>query len=244
MLQKPFNYLVSAYVWSFFLITALPLFLVFCLVWLVTLSIDPKRIAVQRYTGWWTRMYLFFNPGWTVSFSGLQHSGRQPVILVANHQSILDVALMLQLPVPFRWVYKKELSGIPVLGWVIALGGHIGVERGNKESVLQMSLACKQTIAKGVSVCMFPEGTRSRHRELMPFKPGAFILAKESETPLLAVVITGAEKALPKKGVLFGSFQHMSVKVLEQIPAERVMQLNLEDLIEYTWQVMDGELHA
>lgn len=194
MLQKPFNFLVSAYVWSFLLITTLPQFFVFSMFWMDPLSFDPKRIALQRATGWWTRLCLFINPDWTLSFKGLQHTCRQPVILVANHQSILDIALMLQLKLPFRWGTKTELSACPVVGCVIALSGHMGVDRGNKESMLCMNNACKQTNNKGISVCMLPEGTRSRQTGLMPFRPGAFVPARETATPLLPVIIKGADK--------------------------------------------------
>jgi 1-acyl-sn-glycerol-3-phosphate acyltransferase len=195
------------------------------------------------YTVLWTRLYLTINPGWRISVINRENINRdKKYILVSNHQSIIDIALLLQLRVNFKWVSKIELARIPFVGWVIWMNDHILVRRGNKQSVVQMVEACKKALTAGTSIFMFPEGTRTGNGELLPFKEGAFILAKDNGTPILPIVLEGASRALPRKGFWFRVNQTFIVSVLDEISSETVKQLDLVQLVDHTRNEMAREL--
>jgi len=235
--------IVSLYIWIFIGSTILPLFLLYLVIWILTWPFDPKKIITHYYTVLWSRLYLIINPGWRIHVENREKIDiSKPYILVSNHQSIIDIALLLQLRINFKWVSKVELARLPFIGWVIWMNDHIVVRRGDKRSVIQMSEACKKALSEGISVLMFPEGTRTRTGELQVFKEGAFILAKNSLVPILPVVLNGAGKALPRKGFWFGVNQVFTVRILDEIPAKIINRFDLQQLIDYTKEIMSKEL--
>jgi len=162
--------------------------------------------------------------------------------MVVNHQSILDIPLIYQLCLNFRWIAKAELIVVPVLGWVIRMNGHIIVKRGDRDSALQMAEQCKKKLGKGIPVCFFPEGTRSVNGALGSFKQGAFILAKETGIPIQPVLIYGAVEALSKKRKVFKTRQHFRICMLRPIENDRMGRLTVEELTAYTHSIMQKEL--
>jgi 1-acyl-sn-glycerol-3-phosphate acyltransferase len=97
------------------------------------------------------------------------------------------------------------------------LARYIEIERGNKESVIRMMEQAKETLATGISVMMFPEGTRSRGDDPGPFKTGAFQLAIETGRPILPIVLDGTGKVLPHKGLRFSSGHRLRLMVLDPV---------------------------
>lgn len=122
----------------------------------------------------------------------------QPAIYVANHTSLYDiVALARVFPVALFFVAKIELKKVPFLGQYMMLIGHIFVDRKNKERSLASMQEAATKILQGKNVISFPEGTRSKTGELLLFKRGAFMIAKEGRVPIVPVAIRGAYKVLP-----------------------------------------------
>ncbi len=97
-----------------------------------------------------------------------------------------------------KWVAKKELFRIPVFGWGLHLAGDLALDRGDGASALALMAKARRYLASGMSVSIFPEGTRSPDGKLLPFKPGAFKLAVQSGAPLLPVVVSGTGHGMPK----------------------------------------------
>ena len=118
-------------------------------------------------------------------------------IIAANHESAADIILLSYLDVPFRWVAKHTLYLVPVFGWQLWLLGHISIRRGSKASRRRFMKRARSTLAAGISILIFPEGTRARTRAMKPFKPGAFLLARDTGRPILPVVIAGTFDAMP-----------------------------------------------
>jgi 1-acyl-sn-glycerol-3-phosphate acyltransferase len=118
-----------------------------------------------------------------------------------------------------RWVAKQELFDPPVTGWAMRFGGDIPLRRGARESVVEMMDECKRALAGGISVMMFPEGTRSKDGVLLPFKDGAFALAIAAGVPVLPVAIAGTRAMRPKHSKWFGR-AHACAKMLDPIPTE------------------------
>lgn len=130
----------------------------------------------------------------TVDFS-------KPCIVVANHQSMIDVCVLFRaLPVPLCFVMKDELAKVPVVGIYARAMGMVFIERGAAREATRRMKRASALFAAGLSVCGFPEGTRSRHGEVGQFKGGIFKFAIENGMPILPVAIQGSGAVLPANG--------------------------------------------
>jgi 1-acyl-sn-glycerol-3-phosphate acyltransferase len=117
---------------------------------------------------------------------------RQTYVFLANHQSLFDIpALLATLPMPARFMAKKELFDVPVFGWSLRVGGFIPVERGAGKSARESFRAATKLLETGGSVLLFPEETRSLDGNLLPFKRGGFLLAQQAALPVVPVGIQG-----------------------------------------------------
>ncbi len=243
MLHQLGSFFISLYIWIFIVITIFPLFLLYFVIWILVFPFDRKKKTAHYFTVLWTRVYLTINPGWRIRVENRQKIDRSKhYILVSNHQSIIDIALLLQLRINFRWISKIELSKFPFVGWVIWMNDHIVVRRGDKQSVVKMSESCKSSLSQGISVFMFPEGTRTRSGAIQEFKEGAFILARDTGVAILPVVLDGASSALPNKGFWFRINQVFTVRVLDEISANTIKEFDLQHLIDHVRNLMVREL--
>jgi len=147
----------------------------------------------------WARSIVFVSRV-KVSVQGLEHiDPGAAYVYMANHQSMFDILTLLgYLPVQFRWLAKMELFQIPVFGYSMARVGYISIDRSNRKSAYKSLQEAAQKIAQGVSVVVFPEGTRSRDGQIKPFKGGGFYLAIRSGRPIVPVVIIGSHHVMPK----------------------------------------------
>lgn len=125
----------------------------------------------------------------------------RPVIFVSNHQGAFDIpALQGVIPIQFRWLAKKSLFSVPLIGWSMSLAGYIPIERENSVAAYKSMEEAAERIKNGTSVVIFPEGTRSQTGELLPFKRGAFMLASKSGVDMVPVAIRGTREILKKGG--------------------------------------------
>jgi len=118
-----------------------------------------------------------------------------------------------------RWVAKEELFRQPVTGWAMRFGGDIPLRRGEGDSVRSMMDECERALAGGISVMMFPEGTRSKEGDLLPFRDGAFRLALRAGVPVLPIALAGTRQMRPKHSKWFGK-AHACAKILAPISTE------------------------
>ncbi len=147
----------------------------------------------------WARAILTFS-GIDVSVKGADHIDpiRSSIVMV-NHQSNFDIPVLLaHLPLQFRWLAKAELFKIPVFGRAMHGCGYISIDRSNRESAFRSLAKAADTIKKGTSVLVFPEGTRSLDGMIKPFKKGPFILAVDAGVPILPVIVNGTWSIMPK----------------------------------------------
>jgi len=125
-----------------------------------------------------------------------------PQIFAANHQSDVDTLVALAcIPVPFRWIAKKELFRVPLFGAAMRKAGYISIDRRNHESAMKSLEEAAQIIRKGHSVMTFPEGTRSSDGTIKPFKQGTFHLAIQAGVPIVPVTIIGSSAIMPKRSL-------------------------------------------
>lgn len=124
---------------------------------------------------------------------------KRPTIYVANHQSTIDIpAHFMAVPVPFRYVAKSQLKWVPLIGWYLALAGHVFVNRSNRAKAIASLDAAAAKIRGGTSIFLYPEGTRSPDGRILPFKKGPFALALKARVPICPVTIEGSGKLMPK----------------------------------------------
>jgi 1-acyl-sn-glycerol-3-phosphate acyltransferase len=134
---------------------------------------------------------------------GLEHIPRdRPVIYASNHSSMFDIwALFATLPGSVRFVAKRELFKIPLLGRAMLSAGHIPIDRAGGKKAFEAYDEAARTIQRGTSsIVVFPEGTRSRTGELLPFKNAPFGLAIAAQVPIVPVYIHHTFEILPKGG--------------------------------------------
>jgi 1-acyl-sn-glycerol-3-phosphate acyltransferase len=205
--------------WVFLVASSVVLFPVAVVVWAVTAVFDRRLVVLHRFTCFWASLYTWLNPAWRVRIEGRDKIRQGAAyVMVANHQSLLDILVLFRLFVHFKWVSKIENFRVPFIGWNMSLNRYIKLRRGSRQSVARMMHACERTLAQGNSIMMFPEGTRSPDGRLRAFKPGAFTLAKRSGVPILPIVIEGTADALPKRGFVLQGRHAIRVRVLDEIP--------------------------
>ncbi|MFT3708531.1 MAG: lysophospholipid acyltransferase family protein [Archangium sp.] len=163
---------------------------------IVTLNPSSSMYVVQR---WWSPVLLWAG-GARLEVSGIERlKTGQPYIFVSNHQSTIDIpALFVALPTDFRFVAKKVLKYVPFLGWYMWLAKFVFIDRANHRDALRSLEDAGARIRGGISIVMFPEGTRSDDRTVLPFKKGPFALALKAQVPLVPVTIEGSGELMPK----------------------------------------------
>ena len=141
----------------------------------------------------------------------------KPYIIIANHQSIFDVFLIYgYLGIKFKWMMKKELERIPLVGTACKKAGFIYIDRSSKAGSRNSILETEEVLKRGMSMTIFPEGTRTPTGETGRFKKGAFLLAAELHIPLLPVTINGAFNVMSRRAKIV-SRHPMSITVHEPI---------------------------
>lgn len=183
----------------FFLIPAISLYTIV----LGTLSITSSLFQSSgRFAHWcartWSRLILI-TTGVEVEVTGLDRLQRdRPYVFVANHQSIYDIPIIFwSLPYQIRIIAKESLGRFPFLGWHLRRTGHMLVDRRRPDRTAIFGQASK-LMKQGLSLIVFPEGTRSRDGHVAPFKGGSFFLALEGGLPVVPISIVGSRHVMLK----------------------------------------------
>lgn len=215
--------------------------LVLILIWLPLLALirlfdrDPtvyRTGRMFRRLGWAiTRL----NPNWNISIEGRTDLDiRHPYVVVSNHLSNADIPVISNLPWEMKWIGKKELFDLPVVGWMLKLAGDIPVDRSKGKNKLSVFKRSSFYLARDVSVMFFPEGTRSRRGKVNRFAPGAFDLAIREGIPLLPLVVDGTQECLPKKNWRFHPNVYVKLKVLDPIETKGMESFQTQELLTKT----------
>jgi 1-acyl-sn-glycerol-3-phosphate acyltransferase len=164
--------------------------------------INPTSPVIDRVASWWSRTWLAAS-GTKLSVEGQENvDSDRSYIVVANHLSTLDIMVcFIAVPLPIRYLAKKELFRIPLFAQAMRSMGIIEVDRGARSSIhSSVNRQAKDLIAHKRSLIIYPEGTRPRDGVMKPFKKGAFTIAIASQLPILPVSIHGTyEAAAPGK---------------------------------------------
>jgi 1-acyl-sn-glycerol-3-phosphate acyltransferase len=157
----------------------------------------------DQATRGWARKLLWIS-GCPVTVRGGEHlSVDEPHIIASNHASFFDIcAIAGYLPVPVKFVAKKELFPIPFFGWALTALRAVKLDRGNlKQAFGAYEEAARFIKQERLHVLIFPEGTRTRTGELQPFKKGPFVLAISCQAKIVPVYVGGTFGILPKGSI-------------------------------------------
>ena len=188
------------------------------IIWLIVFPFDRERFVTHWLLVWQSVLMSILIPIWKIDIEGREKALRGTTyVIIANHQSMLDIILINRLRYRFKWISKIEITSVPVLGWYLRMAGYITVDRGNDESKSEMLEKSFECLKQGISIMIFPEGTRSLDGEIRFYKRGAFQLAIRADVPILPVIIDGTADILPKYGLKFGSGYHVRIKVLDPV---------------------------
>ena len=194
---------------------------------LIGFAVDP----VNYYGGRLFRLLGVFvvtvTPRWRFDVRGHPPADpRRPYVVVANHESFADMLLLCHLPWEMKWLSKASIMKVPIFGWMMWAVRDIPVHRGMAVSAREAMAECRDRLAKRASVMMFPEGTRSKTSEMLPFKDGAFRLAIEAGVPILPLALFGTRNAIAKHDWRINP-SHAVVEILEP---ESTAGLTLADI--------------
>lgn len=180
---------------------------------------------------WWGNRFLRIG-GWTVRVSGAERIPEGGVVLVANHQSLVDIPLVLTaFPREIHFIAKRELGRIPLFGRAMAAAGNLFVDREDPRDAVHLIRQAGELLAKGRAVVVFPEGTRSDDGSIGEFRPGAFHIAWKTGFPLVPVFLAGGRQALPKGSLLFHPAE-LVVRVLPPVPSGPDRPLSRNEMAE------------
>ncbi len=232
----------SILAWTTMALTSILITPFFLLVWVCTFWWDTRRLAAHMMGTFWAWHYQSLIPFWKLRLEGREKiPWKRPVVLVANHRSLVDILALYKLRRPFKWTSKDENFKLPFIGMVLSLTNSVRIKRESMRSGAQFLNQAEAEMRKGSSILLFPEGTRSRTLEMRPFKEGAFVLAKRMGCGVIPIVHIGSERTFDRGSWVLKGKTHIYIRVLDEIPADEVQHLDLKLLMKLVRERMvDG----
>ncbi len=213
--------------------------IIFCL-WGFLLSIFSKDGKILHFYAAvpWAKVILWVC-GIKVRAKGQENvDPRAPRIYMTNHQSYFDIfALLSNIPVDFKFIMKQELMRIPILGFAMRKAGYIGIERDDPRKAIQSLNEAAEKVKGGVSLVIFPEGTRSIDGRLQSFKRGGFKLACKSGCDIVPVAIKDSYRIVTKGSLKInkGSFD---IQIGKPISVKGYKKGNINQLMDRVREAM------
>ena len=215
-------------------------FLYVSAVWIVTAPFDRGRYHAGRAFRQLAVAQVSLNPLWHFETDGEPPADpRRPYVAVSNHESYADIFLISHFPWEMKWLSKDTIFRIPLMGWMMHMARDIPIKRGRRESVVSAMQGCRDRLARRVSVMIFPEGTRSRTDDLLPFKDGAFKLAIEAGVPILPIAVAGTRDCMAKGSFAFRRARARA-RVLPPVPTEGMTNADVAALRDRVREMIDA----
>jgi 1-acyl-sn-glycerol-3-phosphate acyltransferase len=200
----------------------------------------PLALVFGAVFRWKRGMYLLGHGGVWVALtsagiryrvSGLEHLPDSAVVFCSNHESNVDPPVLFQALHPqLHILYKAELHAFPIMGTVFDVGGFVPIDRGDRQKAFAGIDRGAASLRAGNSFLIFPEGTRSRTGELLPFKKGGLIMALQAQVPIVPVAISGGRASMRKGSGIVRPVK-VSVRVGAPISTAGVTPATRDELI-------------
>lgn len=239
-MNRKVNILFVIYQW----LIAFPILLVLTILTAITTIIlspvFPNSQLSYYPARWWAKAFctlLFIR----VTIKGLELiDSRQSYVIACNHQSVFDIfAIYGWLPAIFKWIMKLELRKIPFVGKACESAGHIFIDRSNPIAAKQSLERAEQQLRDGVSLVIFPEGTRTRNGEMGKFKKGAFRIATDLSLPIVPVTIKGSFERLHRNTL---NVHPGKIELFVHEPIDVTLFDETSDLVDLTWERIHSAL--
>ena len=195
----------------------------------------PVALVIGAFFKWKRGMYALgrAGAGLAMALAGIRYriGGREnipktAVVFCSNHESNVDPAVLFHGLHPMLHIlYKAELRNVPLMRTVFDVGGFVAVDRGDRDRAMASIDRGAASLRAGNSFLIFPEGTRSRTGDLLPFKKGGFIMAIQAQVPIVPVAIRGGRDAM-RKGSAIVRPVHVSVRIGKPVST---VGLNMDD---------------
>lgn len=216
----------------FYIFATLISFVLYLLSWvafIICYPFDKRRVVVHFISKLITDTVLGIFGRDVIGIENIDPT--QSYVIVINHTSMMDIMSIYPIPLVFKWVSKREVYKIPMVGRLLFMHGDIVINRASTKEAMQLvHTRGMEWLKKGASVSIFPEGTRSKDGEIHNFKAGAFILAKEAEVPILPVVLDGTNRMI-RKGIFMNWKNRITIKVLPPVSKEEVVERPIKEVM-------------
>ncbi len=224
--------------------------LIFCPLGIIATIVSATMTSVVSFFShkrafwwgqWWAEVIQALVP-MRIKVSGRENIDKnQSYVIVANHQSAFDIiAIYGNMHVNFRWIMKQELRKAPLIGWACWNGKHIFIDRSSKRASYRSLQRAKEILRDGISVVIFPEGTRTYNNDLGRFKSGGFKLAFQLGLPLLPVTLIDTHKVMGKS---FFSLQPHRAEMIIHKPINTMDYVDrIDELMEDTHKIMEHDI--
>jgi len=223
-----------------FTLLALASLAVYFAVFLLTALFDRRRVVLHWVGRAWSQAIYGICPLWRVRVTGKENvQCGKAYVVVANHQAYLDIPLLYRLPLHFKWVSKREVLRIPLFGAVLWMQNNIVIRRGEAADAKMFLAEGERWLKKGVSVLVFPEGTRSPSGEMRRFHEGAFLLAKKAGAPILPVATDGTGSV--SEGWKVRMPHTFRVSILPPVSAEEVASTGVKEMAAKVQEMIAAE---
>ena len=214
------------------LVAATVLFVASFIALVVCYPFDKKRVVVHTLSKWITDVVFGLPIFMKREVIGLENiDPRKAYVMVLNHNSMVDILSIYNLPLIFKWVSKKEVYRIPIVGQLLFAHGDIVINRASAKEAMQLvHTRGLEWLKKDACVSIFPEGTRSKDGEIHNFKAGAFVLAKDAGVPILPIVLDGTN-TMVRNGWLMNWRNKITIRILPPVSAEDVVNRDIKDVM-------------
>ena len=210
-----------------------------------TVTILGCTVGNARFWGYWPAMMwsraMCRVPLLRVSVSGLEKlDPHQSYVFVSNHQGPYDIFLIYgYIGRPFRWLMKKELARIPLVGKACLKAGHILVDKSGPKAIARTQQQAQQALQGGASIVVFPEGSRTFTGHMGLFRRGPFMLGHNLQLPIVPLTINGSFQVLPRqRGFWFVNRYRLSLTVHDPIPFRE----DLDGIVDESYRVVESSL--
>ncbi len=213
----------------------------------------PVFVPIAKITGSIDLLYWLARQGCRIAFGlagirvRLEHPERAFAypccVFVANHASNLEAPALFQILPRISVIMKASLGRIPLLGYAMRLGGFICVDRKARDSRKQALEQAVRMLRSGISMLVFPEGTRNPMPKLLPFRPGPFQMAIEAQVPVIPVTVHGATVLMPR-GTSHMRPGDMTLHFHDPVPTENLTAADRMEVMRRVRTAMQSALDA